>query len=346
VSGDLDATIARVEPPTSHVARGSGRAPITAFYAVADERYFLGAVGMLNSLRLAGHDEPVHILDCGLEAGQRRRLETQATLIDAPQGVAPWLLKTVAPLAHPADVMVLIDADMLVTRSLAEPIERAAAGGVVAFANDTDRFVASWGEELDLGPARRGTYVSSGLVFLGGAEGAEVLRLLDDRQRRVDIERTFYGTDEPGYPFRYPEQDVLNAILATSVEPERLTVLPNRLAPIPPFDGVKLGDGAAAYDDRTSPYVLHHLARKPWLEPVPRSVYSRLLARVLLDPGAAIPVEESELPRTMRSGAAGGLARGLRDVRDRAGLAARRLLPSAAATRLDEHRNRRAARRS
>ena len=30
-----------------------------AFYCVADERYFLGLVGMLNSLRLLGHREPV-----------------------------------------------------------------------------------------------------------------------------------------------------------------------------------------------------------------------------------------------------------------------------------------------
>ena len=40
----------------------------------------------------------------------------------------PWLLKTVAPLAHPAEVMVLIDADMIVTRPLDELIERARDG--------------------------------------------------------------------------------------------------------------------------------------------------------------------------------------------------------------------------
>ena len=41
------------------------------FYCVADERYFLGAVGMINSLRLQGHAEPIHVLDCGLRPGQR-----------------------------------------------------------------------------------------------------------------------------------------------------------------------------------------------------------------------------------------------------------------------------------
>ena len=41
-------------------------APRAAFYCVADERYFLGAVGMLNSLRLLGHAEPIYVLDCGV----------------------------------------------------------------------------------------------------------------------------------------------------------------------------------------------------------------------------------------------------------------------------------------
>ena len=41
-----------------------------AFYCVSDDRYFLGAVGLINSLRLVGHSEPIHLLDCGLTAGQ------------------------------------------------------------------------------------------------------------------------------------------------------------------------------------------------------------------------------------------------------------------------------------
>ena len=46
--------------------------PAAAFYCVADERYFLGAVGLINSLRLVGHTEPIFLLDCGLTAAQRR----------------------------------------------------------------------------------------------------------------------------------------------------------------------------------------------------------------------------------------------------------------------------------
>jgi hypothetical protein len=49
----------------------SGPEPSTAFYCVASRLYFLGAVGLVNSLRLVGHEEPVFLLDCGLTEGQR-----------------------------------------------------------------------------------------------------------------------------------------------------------------------------------------------------------------------------------------------------------------------------------
>ena len=131
-----------------------------AFYCVADSRYFLGAVGLVNSLRLVGHREPIYLLDCGLDDEQRRLLEGEVTLVGAPQHAPPTLLKTIAPLAHPADVMVLIDTDLIVTRRLEEPIAAAARGRVVAFRNDTERHVPEWGELLDLGPVRPQPYVS------------------------------------------------------------------------------------------------------------------------------------------------------------------------------------------
>ena len=130
---------------------------------------------MLNSLRLLGHREPLFVLDCGLTAHQRELLGPHATLVPAPSDAPPWLLKTVAPLRHPAGVMVLIDADIIVTRSLAELIDQAAEPRVIAIENDTDRFVPEWGELLGLGEVRRQPYVSSGLVALGeplGQRGA------------------------------------------------------------------------------------------------------------------------------------------------------------------------------
>jgi hypothetical protein len=286
--------------------------PPAAFYCVSDARYFLGAVGMLNSLRLLGHLEPVYLLDCGLTPHQRELLEPHATLVPAPSAAPPWLLKTVAPLRHPAEVMVLIDADIVATRSLAELIERAAEPRVIAVANDTDRFVPEWGELLGLGKVRRQPYLSSGLVFLGHPLGEEVLRLMAELQDRVDFDRTFWRANVPDYPFLYGDQDVLNAILASRTDRERVTALPNRLVPNPPFKALRVIDEAAlrcAYRDGTEPYAVHHFATKPWLEPTHHGVYSRLLRRLLTGADLAVPIREEELPMRLRSGFRAWVAR-------------------------------------
>ena len=105
-----------------------------AFYCVADSRYFPGAVGLVNSLRLVGHREPILVLDTGLTDAQRALLEPQAEIVPSPSDAPPWLLKTVAPLARPAAVMVLLDADLVVTRPLTDLIEAPRAGGWWRFA--------------------------------------------------------------------------------------------------------------------------------------------------------------------------------------------------------------------
>ena len=292
--------------------------PAAAFYCVADERYFLGAVGLVNSLRVVGHTEPVFVLDAGLAPPQRELLAREATVVDAPADVAPWLAKTVAPMRHPAETMVLIDADMIATRSLAPLIERAAEGRVVAFDNESDRFCEQWGELLDLGPLRRERYVSSGLFALGGEEGAKVLELLDDRQRRVDVDAGLYGRDDPGYAFRYPEQDVLNAILCSRPD-GRAERLPSRLAPTPPYTALSVRDARTlrcAFRDGTEPYVIHQFVRKPWLERMHHSVYSQLLARLLVGDDVAIRVPAADVPHRFRRGIGPSLERVALTARD------------------------------
>jgi hypothetical protein len=317
-----------------------------AFFCVADERFFLGLVGLVNSLRVVGHREPIIVLDCGLDTAQRERLAAEATLLDGPTGAPPWLLKTLAPRRTRAKVAVLIDADMIATRSLTPLIEGAADNRVVAFENHRDRWCAQWGELLDLGPLRRRRYVSSGLVALGGEQGAEVLELLHDRQGRVDIELGLYGRKVAGYPLIYPEQDVLNAILMRRTEPERVIRLANRLAPNPPFRGLRLTDAATlrcAYRDGTEPYVVHHFMRKPWLEPTYRSVYSRLLSRLLRGDDVPIAVEPDEVPVWLREGAAGRAARARATAREALRWHFGQVLPDSIGNRIEAARRRREA---
>jgi hypothetical protein len=146
----------------------------------------------------------------------------------------------------------------------------------------------------------------------GGETGAEVVRLLDDRQRRVEFERTYFGRDESGYPFRFPEQDVLNAILASKVPPDRFEALPRELAPMPPFAGVRVADertlrlwGARGEE----PFAVHHFGVKPWLEPTPDGVYSRLLRRLLEGSDVPIRVPRRRVPLRLRTNPLASLER-------------------------------------
>jgi hypothetical protein len=307
----------------------------TAFYCMSSGMYFLGAVGLINSLRLQGHAEQIFLLDCGLTAQQRELLSPHVTLVPKPDDREPFMLKTFLPIRHPAEVMVLIDADMVVTRPLTGLCQVASKGRVMAVKHPRDRFVSEWGELLGLGVARRHPYVSSALVFLGGTAGQTVIRTMHEAQDRIDFDRTLFRTTLPeypyvdpavadaavaDYPFFYADQDLLNAILATRVGADRFEPLDSTLVALPPFEGLTVVDEGSlrcAYEDGTEPDAVHHHTSKPWLEPTYHGVYSRLLRRTLIGPDLAVRVPERDLPLRLRRGWRAFAARARVNARER-----------------------------
>jgi hypothetical protein len=294
--------------------------PETAFYCVSSGMYFIGAVALVNSLRLLGHAEPIFVLDTGLSPTQHELLSKEATLVPAPGEVTPFLLKTVAPLRHPAEVVVLLDADIIVTRPLTELIERASHGRVLAVEHGHDRFFPEWGDMLGLGTSRPRPYVSSSLVLMGGPPGKRLIRLMHEVQPRIGIERTPYSEPAPdldsltrGFeetaadqPFFFADQDALNAILASEVDPGQIELLDRRAEAITPFTGLRVIDEVTlrcAYDDGTEPYAVHHyLPAKPWLQATAPGVYTQLMMRLLHGHDVPIQVPTGELPPHLRPG--------------------------------------------
>jgi hypothetical protein len=167
------------------------------------------------------------------------------------------------------------------------------------------------------------------------------LRSMDDVQRRIEIARTAYAGPVPeftflggdsfedldaSYPFYFADQDVLNAVLATEVDPGQLEVLDRRAEAITPFTGLRVVDARTlrcAYEDGAEPFAVHQfLPTKPWLEPSAPGIYSTLLRRLLRGSDVAVRVPKRELPAHLRSnlmGKAAELASMFRD-RRRAGL--------------------------
>jgi hypothetical protein len=201
--------------------------------------------------------------------------------------------------------MAILDADMVATRSLAPLLELARQGKLVAFRDPEDRFFSQWGELLDLGPIERRPYLGSGAIVAPRALATEVLGLMEASRDVVDFEQTYWGRDTPGYPFRYADQDLFNAVAAARVPADRVAALEARLAPTPPFAGLRVADAGAlrvSYGDGTAPFLVHHHVAKPWLEPTHHGVYSQLLRRLLVGDDVAIRPPSAWLPLRFRTG--------------------------------------------
>jgi hypothetical protein len=320
--------------------------PPAAFYCVSSREYFPGAVALLNSLRLLGHREPLFVLDCGLDPVQAELFAPHATLVPAPSGVEPTLFKGLAPLAHPAGVMVLLDADMIVTRPLSDLMERAAEGRIVAFKTGRDRFFAEWGPLLGLGPIRRQRYLSSGFLCAGHGVGTEVLRLVTDLQARIDPDVLWWGRGRPGEPFCFGDQDVLNAVLSSRVQPDRIIALENRLLSELPFEGLRVIDAPrlrCAYPDGVEPYLVHHILYKPWLDAVYYTAYARLLTRLLFGPDIPLRLDRHYVPLRLRTGLGAWVARKATNARERVRWSIRDRLPLQLTARWGGQRERKLA---
>ena len=143
------------------------------FCTVADQAYFLGAVALVNSLRLTGHAQEIALLDVGLDDRQRAFLDREATIHEGPAGVG-WLSVFVKPLfadLYPDRSLLLIDNDVVVTRSL-QPCStpRPRVRSPPSCRADSSRWFAQWETLFRLRePLRHGSYVNGGCVALSSA---------------------------------------------------------------------------------------------------------------------------------------------------------------------------------
>jgi hypothetical protein len=291
--------------------RGGGRTTpqgSCAFYAVANARHFVGAVALLNSLRLLGHDEPFRLVDAGLTDAQRALLADHVELLPAPDGVPPVHLAPYGPRQRAAAVQVILDADIIAVRPLTDLITTGRKGILVGFVNDPpnhDRFFPEWGPALGLGPLRRRPYLNAGQFVLPGAMNGLLLDRWIEGQHRIGVAGTRYGRASLSDPFYFADQDVVNAVLAASLDDAEMDVREHRLAPHPPFARLRLLDQAGlvcGYPDGARPFFLHHTLGKPWLQATRRNVYSTLLPRLLLAPDVRVRLHPGQVPLRMRDG--------------------------------------------
>jgi hypothetical protein len=327
------------------------------FYTTADAGYFPGVVGLLNSLRLTGNDGELVVLDLGLASGQRARLERHARVVDLAEddGQHPNLRASFPALLEPDGVVFLVDADLIVTRSLDEIAGLAEAGRICVYPDHPttrERWWPEWAPVLGLeAPLRRGeVYANAGLVALSVERHPGFLPRFHELVARIPPGVEVMG-GPPG-PFWAADQDVLNALLMSEVAPDAVHRLPAEGEAY--FD--ELGD-VRVVDERTlacarasGPVTLLHyaFAPKPWhpggWARARRDAYVRLLRRVLFSADLSVRLDPAEVPLWLRPGVGGRATLGALDAVHGAARGAVRVLPGRARGPLVGARNRLVAR--
>jgi hypothetical protein len=283
-----------------------------AFYTVANSPFFLGLTGLVNSLRLTGHSQPIIVLDAGLTESQRTALAGQCEFVPAPPVAVtnPALWKAAGPHTHPADLIVLIDSDIVVTGSLEPILESARQGQVCAYPDpDSGRWFEEWDTTFDLPPMRRQTYVNTGFVAISTRAWPGFVDRWWGLCQRIRTHPTLYEGARNG-PTSQADQDAFNALMMSEFPA-------GALVPLDPMEGPitqdAIRDEVEVLEERSFtcvrqgiPVRLLHWAYKPkcWA-PEARSrsqyhAYARLLVRATTWPDAPVRLPRSAIPYWMR----------------------------------------------
>lgn len=321
------------------------------FYAVADARFFVGAVALVNSLRLTGHDAPIVIIDTGLEAEQVEFLsrvcvvksfETEANQLAVFSKPSLWSLET-------DRTVVMIDTDVIITGSLASIIDKADAGSICGFADAyATRSFPEWEELLGLeAPLHPQTYLNGSFVALSMKRWRWLVKRWAESSARVQTQRAereflLHQDEVASDPVGFNEQDTWNALLQSEAPEDAVSVHPSELAPtwvdrrsVRVID--RTGLHVEAFGRRT--LYLHCTGTpKPWQRfgwSRPRyKAFDDLLPRVLFADDVALRLEPSSLPLRTRGTVTGRLASSVTDVVASSAYGALQLIPGGLPARI------------
>jgi hypothetical protein len=283
--------------------------PVT-FYTVSDAGYFPATVALLNSLRLTGNSGGLVILDRGLSRAQRARLEGHATVVDLDLGAAAAHVYKAFPYQLGATgIVIVIDGDIIVTRSLDDIVRRVEAGRICVFPDQPwgrTRWFAEWHEALGLrAPLRRQEYVNSGFVAVSTSHWPELLRRWWEVCAKIPREQVLAGAE---LPFWAADQDAFNALLASEVPQEAIEILPDYAEAYPDDQlRVEVEPGSLrCWLDGQPVALLHHVhwpkvwAPRGWIR-LRLDAYVQLFPRVLFGQDVPLRLSQDEVVFWLRS---------------------------------------------
>jgi hypothetical protein len=290
-------------------------------FVLADARHFPGLVALVNSLRLHGRREPITVLDLGFEPEQRAALQDECEFVAPPEHSPrhPWLLEPRACMTREAEIVVYVDADVVVTGPLDGALRAARAGKVVLFADlMEDRRFDEWQEIFGLrGPVRHQTYGNAGFLAFSTQHFPDLLARWAECCERIVGETTYLDTGSFDSPTALSSQDALNAILMSELTPDQVDIQPaeaesqgqvqltgTRVVDLTDLRCQRGGHAVALLHAWGTP--------KPWEPParptLRRSAYLTCLRRLLVAPDVAVQAPGALLPSWLRAGVRGRLS--------------------------------------
>lgn len=290
------------------------------FFTIADESYFPGLVGLLNSLRLAGHSEPVTVLDRGLSTRQKEAISPHCDIVSLAVDVRnPCHLTAYPSQLGYRGVVLLIDSDVLVLERLGEAIREAGNGRICMYRDpDEGRCFPEWEEIFDLRePLRSQPYYQTHFVAFSTEAWPDLLdRWWEALQKIWHLPSFMEGASMRGSATSQPDQDALNALLMSEVPAGAVHELPSgehamtgRMSEVAVSDRDSLSCSWQGQRVR----MLHCEGHpKPWSVELLKArrnthCFLPLLRRVLTDGDATVRVPNRLLPPWLWSGAVGGM---------------------------------------
>lgn len=282
------------------------------FFTITDSRFFVGTVGLLNSLRLTGNDEELVVLDRGLTPEQRERLNPHVTLFDLPDEIeaSAYAVKPYPARMDVGGIVVVIDSDVIVTNRL-EPYYRAAGDGKICmfpshFSAEW-RFFEEWSEIFGLAaPLRRDQpYLAAGYLAISMEKWPS---FFERWWKACELLPTPPPPRDDTSPLGQLDQDALNAILMSEIPADAIEELPAfefNLSLVKVVDEKTL-----ACRDASGAVPLLHTTRSPkvwqpegWrhVEGITRA-FVRLMPRVLFADDVPLNLSRREVPVWLRGG--------------------------------------------
>jgi hypothetical protein len=285
-------------------------------FTMADEHYFLGLVALVNSLRLQGCEAPLTVLDLGLTPRQREIIGAECELLSRPEvaGLHPWLLQPYVCTLRPADIVVYVDADIIMTQPLDEIVDSARRGRLCVFRDiNATRWCTEWQSIFGLpGSPRHQTYVNAGFIVFSTKHFPTLLARWNECCQSLVGSPTFVETNSLASPTALTSQDALNALLMSEVAAGAVDCRTASAQGPAELIRTRIADLARVQCllDGQRMTLLHSWGPlKPWRDRASRSLrrtaYVRCLRRLLTQTDVGVQLPAAMAPRWLRPGARG-----------------------------------------